>query len=66
VKSRHLKTTDPLRHLVASCSDHPYGFAYVDLTGANLYIAILYNAKLTGAKWFDGRICAANSIGTCK
>ncbi|MES9815694.1 MAG: pentapeptide repeat-containing protein [Candidatus Thiodiazotropha sp.] len=37
-----------------------------DLRGANLVGAILIKAKLDGATWTDGHICAEGSIGECK
>ncbi|MBT2989194.1 MAG: pentapeptide repeat-containing protein [Candidatus Thiodiazotropha sp. (ex Ctena orbiculata)] len=37
-----------------------------DLRGANLVGAILIKAKLDGATWTDGRICAEDSIGECR
>ena len=37
-----------------------------NLTNANLTNADLYKVDLTGAIWTDGRICAANSISSCK
>ncbi|MEW8508104.1 MAG: pentapeptide repeat-containing protein [Candidatus Thiodiazotropha sp.] len=37
-----------------------------DLRGANLVGAILIKAKLDGATWTDGRICAQDSIGECR
>lgn len=37
-----------------------------DLTGAKLIDADLYEVKLDGATWLDGRHCAAGSTGSCK
>ncbi len=37
-----------------------------DLTGADLTGAILVGADLTTATWTDGRVCAPESVGTCK
>lgn len=44
---------------------------YADLTGANLAQADLAGADLTGVRlghavWLDGRVCAADSVGTCR
>ncbi|MEI6623572.1 MAG: pentapeptide repeat-containing protein [Actinomycetes bacterium] len=36
------------------------------LTGATLTGANLTDTILSGATWWDGRICATPSIGTCK
>lgn len=36
-----------------------------NLQGANLQGAILIKAKLDGATWIDGRVCAIGSIGEC-
>lgn len=39
--------------------------SYADLAGAELTDASLAEAKLGNAIWFDGRICAPESVGTC-
>ncbi len=36
-----------------------------NLQGANLMRTILIQAKLGGATWVDGRICAPESVGDC-
>ncbi len=36
-----------------------------NLRGANLQGAILMKARLDGATWTDGRVCAAGSVGEC-
>ena len=36
-----------------------------NLRGANLQGAILIQAKLSGATWTDGRVCAEGSVGKC-
>ena len=39
---------------------------YADLRGAKLEGATLLGARLDHAKWIDGRVCAAISVGECK
>ena len=39
---------------------------YADLRGAKLEGATLLGARLDHAKWIDGRVCAAISMGDCK
>ena len=39
---------------------------YADLRGAKLEGATLLGARLDNAKWTDGRVCAAISMGDCK
>ncbi len=36
-----------------------------DFTGANMTGVILTQAKLDGARWPDGRVCAEGSVGRC-
>lgn len=39
--------------------------SYADLAGAELTDASFAEAKLGNAIWFDGRVCAPESVGTC-
>ena len=47
-------------------------FTRADLTGANFKNAkydrmtLFIAAKLSGATWFDGRVCAPGSVGACQ
>jgi uncharacterized protein YjbI with pentapeptide repeats len=47
-------------------------FTRADLTGANFRNAshdnmtLFIAAKLSGATWFDGRVCAPGSVGVCQ
>lgn len=40
--------------------------SYANLKGARLEGALFDHAKLAGAIWVDGRVCAADSIGSCR
>ncbi len=43
------------------------GLRNADLTGAKLDRAALLGADLSGARWLDGhKVCAPNSIGSCR
>lgn len=40
--------------------------SYANLKGARLDGAVFDGAKLSGATWMDGRVCAADSVGSCR
>ncbi len=40
--------------------------SYADLTGALLGKSVLDGARLGNSIWIDGRLCAPDSVGTCK
>lgn len=40
--------------------------SYANLKGARLDGAVLNDAKLAGATWVDGRVCADDSVGSCR
>lgn len=66
-KSGYLLAGADLREANLSGADFSgANLSYADLGGARLDGARLQGAILTGTTWIDGRVCAADSIGSCR